>query len=196
MNILQFISDLVGSLAWPVVVIILVVLLRKEINELLATLTRLKIKDVEMDFQRLTKSAGKLPPSLPSPDLTATDRAIYESLEDQILKVSESAPSAAILLAWASVEIAMSSAVARMAISPEPPEYRSAVHNLEQLQRFAGLPQEVVNTISEMRTLRNKVAHDERLCLRISQDSALSYTQTAIRIINYLNGFVRLPPLG
>lgn len=189
MNILEFISKIIGEISWPITVVVLVIILRKNIAELLTSLTKLKFKDLEIDFQRLAESAGKLPPAQPPPpDEKPVSRAIYASFEDQIFDVVERAPSAAILLAWASVETSMSSAVARMAISAEPPQYRSPVHNLEQLQKYTELSQEVAHTINEMRMLRNKVAHDEKQRIRISQDSALSYAETAIRITKYLNG--------
>lgn len=192
MSDLEFVSRIIGDLAWPFTVAILVLIMRRHIAELLASLTRLKFKDLEMDFRRLSESVGKLPPSRhPPADVQPASRAIYSSLEDQILDMAERAPSAAILLAWASVETAMSSAVARLAISGEPPSYRSAVHNLEQLQSYADLPQEVGHMISEMRALRNKVAHDEKQRLMISQDSALSYAKAAIRMVEYLNGLRR-----
>lgn len=189
MNILEFISKIIGEISWPITAVVLVIILRKNIAELLTSLTKLKFKDLEMDFQRLAESAGKLPSAQPPPpDEKLVSRAIYASFEDQIFDVVERAPSAAILLAWASVETSMSSAVARMAISAEPPKYRSPVHNLEQLQKYTKLPQEVSHTINEMRMLRNKVAHDEKQRIRISHDSALSYAETAIRITKYFNG--------
>lgn len=188
MNTLQFISGLVESLVWPVIVIILVVTLRKEIRELLASTTRLRFRDLEMDFQRLAESAKGLPAS---PSAVERGEAKYTSIEDQTLYMAEQAPSAAILMAWANVESAMASAVARMAISPDPPQYRSAAHNLEQLQHYAELPRGVIHTIDELRMLRNKVAHDERQRLRISQDEALVYAKTAIRIVDYLNRLTR-----
>lgn len=192
MSILEFLSNIIGDLAWPVAAIILIFITRKHIAELLASVTRLKFKDLEMDFRRLAESAEKLPPSLPPlPDEQPSSRAIYSSLENQILDVVERAPSAAILLAWASVETAISSAVARMAISPEPPQYRSVVHNLEQLRNFSQLPKEVAHTINEMRMLRNKVTHDNKQGLAISQQRALSYAETAIRIIKHLEGLSR-----
>jgi hypothetical protein len=193
MNIFQFVSELIGSLVWPIIVIILVVLLRKEIRELLASITRLKYKDLEMDFQHLAESAKKLPPSPPLSASIPTGQTSYISLEDQILGIVEQAPSAAILLAWASIETAMSSAVSRMAISPDSPLSRSAYHDLVQLKDWAGLPEEVFQTIDEMRMLRNKVAHDEKQRFQISKDGALTYVETAIRIVKLLNGLSYLP---
>lgn len=194
MNTLQFISELVGSLSWPLTIIILIILLRKEISDLLMSMTRVKFRDLEMDFQRLAESARQLPPSPPLSDLMPQDRIYYASLEDQMLHIAEEIPSAAILLAWASVETALSSAVARMAISPDPPQYRSAFHNMEQLKDWAGLSQEAFDTINEMRILRNKMAHDEKRRITISKNDALTYVKTAIRIIHYLNGLSRGTP--
>ncbi len=191
MNILQFISEIVGNLIWPIIIIILVVLLRREIVELLSSITHLKYKDLEMDFQRLAESAERLPASPPLSASVTRDQALYVSLEDQILNIAEQSPSAAILLSWASVETAMSSAVSRMSISPDSPQYRSAFHNLEQLKNWTEFSKEVFHTINEMRMLRNKLAHDEKQRFRISKESALTYAETAIRTVNYLSGLTR-----
>ena len=52
MDWLQFLSSVVGSLAWPATVLALVVLLRAPVTRVLLTLTRLKYKDLELDFGR------------------------------------------------------------------------------------------------------------------------------------------------
>lgn len=188
MNNLEFISQLADSFAWPVAVLIVALVLRKHIGDLLASLTRLRFGDLELDFQRLARSAVKLPPpSPPSAKVAPRNEAIYSTLQDQMLGIASQAPSASILLAWASVETAMSSAVARLSISPDAPSRRPALHNLEQLGRHTELPQGVAHTINEMRILRNKVTHDKKQQLRISSDSALSYAETAVRIIDLLN---------
>lgn len=52
MDVLTFISELIKSLAWPVAIIILVILLRKPIVELIPLLRRLKYKDLELEFSQ------------------------------------------------------------------------------------------------------------------------------------------------
>ena len=55
MNWLQFIAALIDSVAWPTAIVVLVIVLRTQIRSLLATLTSLKYKGLELDFGRELK---------------------------------------------------------------------------------------------------------------------------------------------
>lgn len=192
---LEFISEIVSHLAWPVTVLILVILLRKRLSDLLSSITKLKFRDLEMDFKRLAESAEMLPEDeAPRQPISEPNLTFLNSFEKQIMDVATHAPSAAILLAWTGVETAMASAVSRMAISPDPPSMRSPGHTLDSLRRFAELPNEVGDLINEMRELRNKVAYNEHHRSSISTESAVAYGESAVRVINFLNGFERSSP--
>lgn len=192
---LGFISDIVSHVAWPVTVLILAILLRRHLGNLLSSITRLKFWDLEMDFKRVADSAEMLPEAEPPrKPMTEPNLTFFTSFEKQVMDIATRAPSAAILLAWTGVETAMASAVSRMAISPDPPSMRSPVHTLDCLRRFAGLPNEVGHLINEMRILRNKLAHDENHRISISTESATAYGETAVRVIDFLNGFERKSP--
>ena len=192
---LGFISEIVSHLAWPVTVLILAILLRKRLGDLLSSITRLKFRDLEMDFKRLAESAELLPePEAPRQSMSEPNLTFFTSFEKQVMDVATHAPSAAILLAWTGVETAMASAVSRMSISPDPPSMRSSGHTLDCLRRFAGLPNEVGNLIDKMRILRNKVAHDENHKSSILTESAVAYGESAVRVIDFLNGFESRSP--
>ena len=116
---------------------------------------------------------------------------IFTSLEDQVLDAVERTPSAAILLAWSGLETAIASAVARMAISPESPSYRSPMHNIDMLTKYAGLSKSHAKLLYELRTLRNKVAHERDSILSITQNQALNYANAAIDMIQHLEHLER-----
>ena len=148
-----------------------------------------------MDFKRLAESAEMLPePEAPRQPMSEPNRTFFTSFEKQVMDVATHAPSAAILLAWTGVETAMASAVSRMSISPDSPSMRSPGHTLNSLRKFAELPNEVGHMIDEMRILRNKVAHDENHRSSISTQSAVAYGESAIRVIDFLNGFESRSP--
>jgi hypothetical protein len=66
MDALQFTSSLVGSLAWPSVVLAIVVALRKPLSDLLPLLQRLKYKDLELDFgKRVEELRAEVAEELP-----------------------------------------------------------------------------------------------------------------------------------
>jgi hypothetical protein len=186
----QFIAEIVSSVAWPVATIAILLIFRNEVAKIVQRLAHLKYKDLELDFDKVKQQAEELHqevlgerPAEKSPALT--------SLEDQVLDAIEKAPSASILLAWSALETTMASAVARLAISPESPSYRSPMHNIEMLTRYGGLSGKNANLINEMRMLRDKVAHERDPMMPITQDQARNYANISRDMIQHLEQLKR-----
>ena len=187
----QFIVGLISSIAWPTVVITFLLIFKSELAKIVQRLAHLKYKDLELDFERVKQHAEEL--RLEAPEVRLELQSpVFNSLEDQILDAVERAPSAAVLLAWSALESAIASAVARLSISPEPPSYRSPIHNIEMLSKNARLSKKHEKLLQEMRILRNKVAHEHDTMLSISQDQALNYANTAIELIKHFEGYQRI----
>lgn len=190
MDWLQFISALIASIAWPSVAITCLLMFRSELTKVVQRVAHLKYKDLELDFEKVKQQAEELhleiqqiPPAIESP--------VFTSLEDQIMDAVDRAPSAAILLAWSALETSIAAAVARLAISPEAPSYRSPIHNIEMLSKNGRLSKKHERLLHEMRTLRNKVAHQQEAMLSISQEQALNYATAAIDLIKHFEGYQR-----
>lgn len=54
---LEFIAKIIGSLAWPATVLVIIFFMRKPIRDLLPFLERLKYKDFELSFRRQLQEA-------------------------------------------------------------------------------------------------------------------------------------------
>jgi len=134
MTLFEFISSIISSLAWPAIVLIIVFILKNPLSKILISLTKFRYKDLEMEFERLQSSADALPETIESKTIPESERIIYASLEEQIADISPRSPEGAILIAWSIIEAAISSAIMRLAISPELPSYRSVIHNIECLE--------------------------------------------------------------
>jgi len=186
----QFIASLASSLAWPAVAAVFLFLFRSELARVVQRLAHLKYKDLEMDFENVKREAQELHEEV-AREAPALKSPAYASLEDQILDAVERAPSTAILLAWSALETAIASAVARLAISPEAPSYRSPMHNIDMLSKYGGLSKRHQDLLLELRTLRNKVAHDPDSMLSITKEQALSYATAAFDLIQYLERLSR-----
>ena len=85
----------------------------------------------------------------------------------------------------------MSSAVARLAISPDSPSYRSPAHNIQMLGKYGDLPQGFTHLLNEMRILRNKVTHERESMLSIAQEQARDYANVAINMMQHLEQMKR-----
>lgn len=192
MDWLQFIVGMVSSVAWPAVVLSVVLVFRSELARIVERVARLKYKDLELDFEKVKLQAEQLQlEQEPQPPLIAPS-PVFTSLEDQIMDAVERAPSAAVLLAWSALETAIAAAVSRLAISPDPPSYRSPVHNIEMLASNGRLSKTHEKLLHEMRMLRNKVAHEHDSMLSISEDQALNYATTAIELMKHFEAYQRV----
>jgi hypothetical protein len=186
----QFIASLVASLAWPAAIAAIVLIFRSELTRILQRLAHLKYRDLELEFEKVRQQAEELHEELPREEPTSRDPVVL-SLEDQIWEAVERAPSAAILLAWSVLESAIASAVMRLAISPEPPSFRSPMHNIEMLSKYAALPDQYAHLLNGMRALRNNVAHHRDSTSSITQEQARNYAKIAIDMVQHLEHMQR-----
>ena len=195
MNWMEFVAALVGHFAWPISILVIFLVLRHRISRLIEQLARLKYKDLELDFEKVRQHAEVLretpTPQLPT-SAPAPEARLLLSLNEQIVETAERAPAAAVILAWSSLESALAAATARLAASPETPSYRSAVHNIELLEREGQLSRNQVDLLHELRALRNKIAHDSDAVVKIAESQALEYSSAARSLAEFLNGLQRV----
>src|ERR1043166_4069973 len=134
MNVLQFLASLVGSLAWPITIVVLVYLLRVPLVKILLTLTRLRYKDLELDFGREIKQLEKdaraldIDPKVPPASLIPPPKGARD-LIGQAIMLTEDYPSPAIGIAWQAVEEGLMAAVMRLQIPVTFPHNKSALNN-------------------------------------------------------------------
>lgn len=188
MDVLQFISSVVGSLAWPGVVLAAVLVLRKPLIDLLPLLQRLKYKDLELDFGKRVgelqaEVAEELPPQAEPAPLPTTARSALHTL-------AEVSPRSAVMEAWRAVEAAGLAAARRLQSDLPTPALRSgrpldSYEALRLLEHSGKLDRAVVGPLRELRMLRNQAAHAPEFAL--TRDSALEYASVAERIAAHLN---------
>ena len=189
MDSLEFTSSIISSIIWPLALLVIALVFRGSLIELVRSVTKLRLKDLEIEFDRLSQAASRLGEIEQTP--TEPKPPTFVAIEDQLHDLARSAPAAAVLLAWTLVESSMSRCVARLSVSPEPPSLRSALHNLEQLRVHAGLSEATYQAINELRGLRNRIAHDPGAQRTVPTSDAQLYVQTVERAVAVLEG---LPP--
>ena len=182
MDWLSFLSSVIGSLAWPASLLLLVLVLRKPIRELLPGLQRLRYKELELEFERRIEEireevAEELPANarlaLPAPE------------SDAILRLAEVSPRAAVLEAWRILELAALAAARRLGGDA----LRGATitfHAIRFLERAPTVDRSAVSLLRDLRGLRNQAAHAPEFAL--TRASALGYAATAATIARYLKG--------
>src|SRR5271157_6230693 len=120
MDWLNFLTNIVASLAWPCTIIIIIFLMRKPIRDLLPLLQRLKYKEFELEFgKRVEEVKEEIETALPG----EAQRILPSQEVEPLVKLAEISPSAAVLESWRSVEHAAIEAAQRLGciFRPEKP---------------------------------------------------------------------------
>ena len=182
MEILQFISAIVASLAWPGTILTIFFILKKPLKEAVLSLAKVKYKDIEIEFDRLKKVGEHLPKPIKIKEIPQSERIFYSSLEKQVHDIAPTSPESAILICWATLEVALSEAVARLGISTTQQSARSIQQNLASLKTYSKLDDNSFMTIHALRDLRNRIAHGSRADV----EQALTFGKITTKIIETL----------
>jgi len=196
MDILQFISSVIGSLAWPATVATLVVLLREPVKRILLTLTRLKYKDLELDFGRELKQleekakAIEVRPTKQPPAVTPAKKDSLQLLVEAE-RLSDDFTEPSVALAWSAVEDELLAAVMRLTISPDYPPHNSAMKNAEMLAQQKVIDPQTLDVLKRMRNLRNIAVHAHGGLGEVTTDQAREFIALARGVAEKLRGLHR-----
>lgn len=186
MDWLTFISTGIKSIAWPTVAVIALTVLRRDVAALLRTLGP-RLQKAKGPWGELTFGQGiddvedKLPPGETKPITEAEDTKRIEGVSE----LARLPPPYIVSQDWLRLENAIRNAVdERLLNKPAPVGGRqlspAAYFNLVTLHGI--LPQEEVEVLRELRTLRNRAAH--------SLDPDITITD-ALRYNDIVNSLIR-----
>lgn len=186
MDWLQFIASLIGSLAWPAVVLAAVVLLRRPLAALLPLLRRLKYKDIEVEFDRevreLRDEAAAVLPPLP--------RAVPSTVpENALLELASVSPRAAVVEAWLRVESAARRAIERRGVRPESGQALAGLQLTRTLRHAEILDNSARAVLDRLRMLRNQAVHAHDFA--VGEESAREYVELSLALARRLEVEVR-----
>ena len=201
MDDLEFISSLINSLAWPSVIIITVLILRKTISQVMLGVSKIKYNDLQVDFE---KELAKIESTInQSQDYSISDNRLLKTekveinntsnknLEQQLKEIAEISPVAAIIMAWSSIENEIQSTILRLSISPDYPFYNSALKNVQLLKENSYIDKFTEQTLTQMRILRNKVLHEDTSNEPVTYSEALEYCKISMKIVQILKTIER-----
>ena len=176
MDTLKFISEIVSSLTWPTVVLILVLILRGEITILLPQIKKLKAGPLEAEFDREVRELA-----LESESQVSLDSVSKMSPEQQkLIQMAELSARSAIIDAWQNVEFAAMRVVQTMYPSIPPRDLYSSSNVLRILNRDEILRRDEVERFIELRNLRNQATHLPEFAP--AHDSVLNYINLALQL--------------
>ena len=188
MDDLTFVSNLISSLVWPLIVIAIVILLKKPLRELIHDLGRrlriIKFPGGEAEFSeelaeiKEAADVANLPPAAVMPTRDFLSLRINEDI-DEWAKLVEVSPRSAISEAWRWVENAMRETAEKLNIPQS--DTRSPTALIRELGKREALNSETILIISDLRGIRNRAVHG--IEPGISRADAIEYISLVRRII-------------
>ncbi len=181
MDTMTFVAEMTKALAWPVTILLALLLLRRPLANLIPLLQRLRYKDLELDFGKgVQELALEVKKELPGDKEVKPARA----RANPVVELAKSSPRAAVLEAWLEVEEAAIEATKRHGLKLTDRERRSPSTLEEALVDVKVLDKNKQGIFSRLRRLRNAAAHASDFDL--DTDSAIIYAGSAERLADYL----------
>jgi len=175
---------------------VLVLILRKPIGQILLTLTKLKYKDLELNFGRELKQIeeqARAVEVLPTPQVKAVGGPKEpEELLTEAERLAEEFPEPAVAVAWSAVEDYLARAAER--ISGSASRRKPTSHFINLLLQQTALDRGTVKVLKRMLNLRNEAVHERWNAFGgISSDEAREYIALARGINEKLDRIGRAP---
>ncbi|NTV45067.1 MAG: hypothetical protein HGB11_00730 [Chlorobiales bacterium] len=192
MDLLTFIIEFVKALAWPITIIILVLLFRDSIVELLTRLRGFKYKDFEAILKNIEKDE-KAVPELKTSKIEA-QRIAEEKPSDfvEVYSLLESSPNMAVVRAWSLIELEAFVALNKGKELDEKLRgrvARSPLLVLRELKEMGLLDDKLMNLLEHLRAMRNAILHSSYI--KLNETDALRYLEAAEKIYNFLKAIPR-----
>jgi len=192
MNNLGFVASLIGSLAWPLALVIILVIFRRPVTKLIGRATQYKgfgqevtfgdeLADVERKIERI-KVGGLEPQWQGEPEQRAAGRgqdsvelpaslteAGLQEAEGEMVRKAEMYPSQVVLEAWDWLN--------KIVNGDNPAGQEVADEDLWQF-----VPVRFYRTVKDLLDLRNKVAHGEHTP---TPGEAITYIRSCVQIARF-----------
>jgi len=179
MDWLTFISSIISSTAWPLALVVAVVLLRKELVGAISRIQSIKHKETQIEFsnriQEVSREAESSLPGMVTPETKEFSRRI---------ELAEFSPRGAILESWLDVEAALEDLGARYGI-PASEMKGANIHMLQlKLGDYNTLGKGAFGLLQLLRETRNEAVHltDKE----VEADAAKEYVSMANRMVMLL----------
>lgn len=187
----NLVARILEALAWPGVLIILLLLFRSQVISIFERVSKVKYRDFEAEFGRDLQDAEqkaeevKLPP--PQDIKRATEPITLASSYDRLFELAAWSPRAAITEAWLRVEASIEEAAGVLQI--EPRARRAGREIIVELVQREKLPQNIVGLYDGLRKMRNNAAH--AIEFEINPKEATSYVDLALGVALQIRNALR-----
>jgi hypothetical protein len=183
MDILTFISEVIKAVAWPIMLVVVLLSFRRRLGDLLPLLRKLRLKDFEIEFaekvENLKDEAPRALRHMPARTASASEQAEQELIR----RLAEISPRSAVVEAWRVVEKTALDML-RATRTVELPSDRLPPSDLGKLLRVTGvLDADQVWLFNTLRRLRNRAVHEEMM--DVDRAAVLDYIDIANGLTRY-----------
>ncbi|MEQ8746148.1 hypothetical protein [Pyruvatibacter sp.] len=174
--------ELMGLLAWPVAIVIVVILLKSHIAELLGRITSLRHKGTELTFGEATDKVSEEAREVLSTVTTAKEgektlKARGSLQEDKFLALIplvNTHPDMAVVQAWKYVDEQIREFPGVLQAGEK---YLPTARVIGRLANQGLVPDSVIPALKELNALRNRAVHESKA--NISSSAAAQYVEAA-----------------
>jgi Domain of unknown function (DUF4145) len=154
MSYLQFIASLIGSLAWPVAGVIIVVIFKDQLRHILSQVRKFGAAGVNFELSDQLREVQKAGEAV---ELEQKDEPRDVSvLDPQLMILAQSFPEAAVLQSYKSLEAVLLRIRQRL---PDDKPHRNLSEVLNALANDNQISQSVISLFQSLRQARNTAAH-------------------------------------
>jgi uncharacterized protein YutE (UPF0331/DUF86 family) len=182
MDWLQFISSIVGSIAWPVAIAIVALIFKKPLQDLLSRITDFELWGSKATFTKELKQAEEAADRIEPQPRLRIDSSITP--DDPYLELAERFPEAAVIKSYKMVEQYVSE-ISTSATSGRRSTPREIVQSLVREGRIS---HDVYNLFRQIMNTRNAAVHAGGKT--ISPGEAIAYRDLCDRLVTALKSAV------
>jgi len=188
MDVLAFSGEIVKALAWPLVVVVLALLLRRPLSDLLPLLRRFQYRDLVVEFaQDVAVVREQVDRALPTPQ----ERAQKTPVERMAERFAARRAGSIVGAAWRQVALSVYRLGEKQQIRLAGELWPSVAAIVAQLERQGTLKPDTASIIYQLGAIRNAAAHAESGAL--DDHSVREYVYAAARVVEHLDGVVVSP---
>ena len=181
----QFVK-FIEAVIWPILLFWIIFYFKLEIRVLIRSISRVKLKDLELQFENnlseVEKNIGDIASRTLSKEAAEVEIKISSISNEKLSKLADSSPRTAILEAWVGVESTIQDIAGLLPITE--PQRRTTYKHMLDFKRRSLIEQEVVDSFHQLGKIRNQIAHEEDF--QISTEEADRYVETAKSLIRIL----------
>jgi hypothetical protein len=185
MDWLTFIKGIVDALVWPATILAVLFFLKDQLVELVPMLTRLKVKDVELEFSKGVHAVALAAQEELSKSPIAIADEVELTMTSRLYDVSKASPRTAILEAWLEVEHSAQRALISRGMNRRPLRLLGPTSLRKLLESSEILNDELIAIYEQLRRLRNQAVHFAYI--NISEAEVLDYINSALALAQAFN---------